>query len=181
MIPEVSEVQRRRKLLGLTQTQIAKMSGVSQSLIAKIESGKIDPSYSRVKKLLETMDRLKKKDEKLAKEVMVTKMFKVTEKDKVKKAVDMMHKYAISQIPVFRNGTMVGGISERTLINLASEGHELNEVLRKDIGSVMEIPFPTVSQETPVKALSSLLSVFPAVVVVKQNKIVGIIARSDLF
>lgn len=181
MIPEVSEVQRRRKLLGLTQTQIAKMSGVSQSLIAKIESGKIDPSYSRVKKLLETMDRLKKKDEKLAKEVMVTKMFKVTEKDKVKKAIDLMHKHAISQIPVFRNGTMVGGVSERTLINLVSEGHELNEVLRKEIGEVMDIPFPTVSQETPVKALSSLLSVFSAVVVVKQNKIVGIIARSDLF
>lgn len=181
MIPEVSEVQRRRKLLGLTQTQIAKMSGVSQSLIAKIESGKIDPSYSRVKKLLETMDRLKKKDEKLAKEVMVTKIFKITEKDKVKKAIDLMHKHAISQIPVFRNGAMVGGVSERTLINLVSEGHELNEVLRKEIGEVMDIPFPTVSQETPVKALSSLLSVFPAVVVVKQNKIVGIIARSDLF
>jgi len=181
MIPEVSEVQRRRKLLGLTQTQLAKLSGVSQSLIAKIESGKIDPSYSRVKRLLETMNKMMTREEKLAKEVMVTKIFKVTEKDTVRKAINLMHKHSISQLPVFRNDVQIGSISERTLIHLASESHEFKNVLKKNIGDVMDIPFPTVSQETPVRALSSLLAVFPAVIVMKRHKIAGIIARSDLF
>jgi predicted transcriptional regulator len=43
-------------MLGLTQGQLAKIAGVSQSFIAKIESGKIDPSYSKVKTIFDVLD-----------------------------------------------------------------------------------------------------------------------------
>ena len=51
MIAEITEIKIMRKRHGLTQTQLAKLSGVSQSLIAKLEAGIIDPSYSNVKKM----------------------------------------------------------------------------------------------------------------------------------
>jgi predicted transcriptional regulator len=35
---------------------LAKFAGVSQSFIAKIESGKIDPSYSKVKTIFDVLD-----------------------------------------------------------------------------------------------------------------------------
>ena len=45
--------QERRKL---TQAELAKLSGVSQSTIAQIESGKKDPSTSTLKKIAQAMD-----------------------------------------------------------------------------------------------------------------------------
>jgi len=49
--PPLSYIKKMRKKFGLTQAKLAKMAGVSQSLIAKIESEKIDPSYKIAKKI----------------------------------------------------------------------------------------------------------------------------------
>lgn len=45
--------QERRKM---TQAQLAKLSGVSQSTIAQIESGTKDPSISTLKKIATALD-----------------------------------------------------------------------------------------------------------------------------
>ena len=39
MLPSLDEIAKKRKMLGLTQKELARMAGVSQSSIAKIESG----------------------------------------------------------------------------------------------------------------------------------------------
>jgi Predicted transcriptional regulator with C-terminal CBS domains len=39
------ELERIRKQVGMTQKELAKLSRVSQSLIAKIERGDVDPSF----------------------------------------------------------------------------------------------------------------------------------------
>ncbi|MFQ5647816.1 MAG: helix-turn-helix transcriptional regulator, partial [Candidatus Aenigmatarchaeota archaeon] len=41
---EITEIRKIRKKLGLTQSQLAQEARVSQSLIAKIEAGKLDPT-----------------------------------------------------------------------------------------------------------------------------------------
>ena len=43
MITELREIKELRKKFGLTQTDLAELAGVSQSLIAKLESNMIDP------------------------------------------------------------------------------------------------------------------------------------------
>ncbi|MEM2547192.1 MAG: helix-turn-helix domain-containing protein, partial [Candidatus Bathyarchaeia archaeon] len=58
MLPSLDEIAKRRKLLGLTQKQLAKIAGVSQSFVAKVESGKIDPSYSKVKAIFDVLERM---------------------------------------------------------------------------------------------------------------------------
>ena len=61
MFPPVEEIAHKRRILGLNQAELAKLAGVSQSLIAKLESGKIDSSYTKVKTIFETLERLETK------------------------------------------------------------------------------------------------------------------------
>src|SRR3989337_4131762 len=61
MFPPLEEIANRRRQLNLKQAELAKLAGVSQSLIAKLESGKIDTSYKKVKTIFDTLDRLEVK------------------------------------------------------------------------------------------------------------------------
>jgi predicted transcriptional regulator len=58
MLPPLEEIAQKRRLLGLKQAELAKLAGVSQSLIAKLESGKIDSSYTKVKTIFEALEKL---------------------------------------------------------------------------------------------------------------------------
>ena len=53
---DVKSIGSLRRKLNLTQKQLAKLSGVSQSLIAKIESNRIDPSYSKVVSIFHALE-----------------------------------------------------------------------------------------------------------------------------
>ncbi|MFA4856113.1 MAG: helix-turn-helix domain-containing protein, partial [archaeon] len=70
MLPDLGEIKARRISAGLTQSRLASLSGVSQSLIAKIEAGNIEPSYGRAKRLLDCLAQLNAKKEKQAKDIM---------------------------------------------------------------------------------------------------------------
>lgn len=53
-LPERLKYMRERR--DMTQSELAKRSGVSQSTIAQIESGKKDPSLSTIKKVAEALN-----------------------------------------------------------------------------------------------------------------------------
>ena len=50
MLADLSEIRILRKQHNLTQSQLARLAGVSQSLIAKLEAGLIDPGYANFRK-----------------------------------------------------------------------------------------------------------------------------------
>ena len=60
---DLGQIKLLRKALGITQHVLAKKAEVSQSIIAKIESSSIDPTYSKVCKIFEALDRLQKQEE----------------------------------------------------------------------------------------------------------------------
>ena len=39
------EFKKRRKYLGISQLKLARLANISQSIINKLENGKIDPTY----------------------------------------------------------------------------------------------------------------------------------------
>ena len=59
-LPTPEDLKKRRNELGLTQSDLAKRAGVSQPLIARIESGDVDPRLSTVRKILEAFEEAKK-------------------------------------------------------------------------------------------------------------------------
>ena len=51
-IPTPEELRTRRESLGLKQTELAKRAGISQSMVARIEAGNVDPRISTLNKII---------------------------------------------------------------------------------------------------------------------------------
>ena len=69
MVFDITQLRKIRKQLDMTQHKFAMEIGVSQSMIAKIEAGKLDPTYSYVKKIEDRIMHLTKRGEKEAKDI----------------------------------------------------------------------------------------------------------------
>jgi predicted transcriptional regulator len=55
MLYELEEIKKLRRKLGIGQKELAGLANVSQSLIAKIESKKIEPTYNKVRKIFDIL------------------------------------------------------------------------------------------------------------------------------
>ena len=116
MLPELSEIKKRRKRFGFTQSGLAAKTDVSQSLIAKIESDAIVPSYNNAKRLFDFFDSLHEETQARARDFMSQKVISVSPSATIKEAVRVMKKNAVSQLPVIEGGRNfpVEGPSGRT-------------------------------------------------------------------
>lgn len=180
MLPKLEEVVRKRKMFNLTQKKLAGLASVSQSLIAKLESGKITPSYNKVKAIFDALERLEMENVSRAKDVLNTKVVEVQKGDKVAKAVQLMMKYGYSQLPVFDGDHPVGSISEKSILNQVLAGQDLAYVSTFPVGDIMDEAFPQVGEDAPLSLISGLLQVYPAVLMSKKGKVVGIATKADL-
>jgi predicted transcriptional regulator len=180
MLPTIDEVAKKRRMMGLTQQKLAKMANVSQSLIAKLESQKIDPAYTKVKAIFDALERLQTETEVRAVEVLQNKVIGVQKSAPVSEAVQTMAEYGYSQLPVFDGEHAVGSISEKTIIGKVSAGKDLSQVSKLSVGKVMEDAFPQVGEDAPLPLISSLLQVYPAVLILAKGKVVGIVTKADL-
>ena len=180
MLPKVEEIAQKRRQLGLKQAELAKMAGVSQSLIAKLESGKIDSSYTNVKTIFEVLERFEIQTKIQAGKVLQNKVVGVQKNELVSKVVKLMKSCGFSQLPVFDGKQAVGSISEKTLLNQILAGRDLAQIAKLPAEEVMEEAFPQVDKNAPLSLISSLLLVYPAVLVSQKGKVVGIITKADL-
>ena len=181
MLPSLDEIAKRRKLLGLTQKQLAKLAGVSQSFIAKLESGKIDPAYSKVKAIFSVLERMEKRENYTAKEILHEIVVGVEKSDKVAKAISLMKEHGYSQLPVFDNGKCVGCISEKTLLSQITAAEDPSKVSQRLVEEIMEEAPPQIDENAPIPLISNLLHFYPAILVTRKGKIIGIITKADLF
>ena len=180
MLPSINEVSKKRRITGITQQKLARLAGVSQSLIAKLESKKIDPSYTKVKAIFDALERLQTETEIRAVEVLQNRIIGVQKSAPVSKAVQMMAEYGYSQLPVFDGEHSVGSIAEKTIIGKVSAGKDLSAVSRRLVGDVMEEAFPQVGEDAPLPLISNLLQVYSAVLISTKGKVVGIVTKADL-
>lgn len=180
MLPEIEEIGRKRKRFGLTQKNLATLAGVSQSIIAKIESNKVNPSYGITKRIFDVLENIEVKNQITAKQIFSSKLVCVNKNETVAKAVKLMRTHGYSQVPVCDRGQTVGSISEKTILDIVSSGENLSEVLNKKVQVVMDDAMPRVSENEPLPAISTLLQSNPAVLVTRKGKTIGIITKADL-
>lgn len=180
MFPEISSVKRKRTLAGLSQKELATLSNVSQSMIAKIESGKIEPSYLIIKKIFQTLDDLSRKENKKCKDIMSKKIIFMDHKENVNNASKTMHKHSISQLPIKNQDKIVGTISENILLDKLSSGMEYNKLMNLEIRDIMGPPLPTLNINMSANAAILIVKESGAILILDGEIPKGIISKSDL-
>lgn len=179
IFPSILAIKQRRKILNINQKQLAEGTGISQSFIAKLESGKLNPSYDLAVKIFNYLDNLEKKIEKSCEQVMHKNVIYLEISDKIKQAIHLMKKNSISQMPIKNQKDIVGSISEDKIYSLLTE-NEREDILERKIGDFLEDPFPTLPKHAPLSLATSLLKYSSAVVILDKNQICGIITKSNL-
>ncbi len=84
----------------------------------------------------------------------VKRLITIEAQETVAEAVALMKKYEIEQLPVLKEGEIIGSISEGGLFLKVFENHDIKNA---SIEQVIEPSLPFVSFDTPVEKLSSLL------------------------
>lgn len=179
MLPSIEEIAHRRKVLGLTQKELARLATVSQSFVAKLEAGSINPSYANVKNIFDVLVSMEKqkKEDTIAKSLYHKRIVALSPIDNIYKATRVMKKYKIHQAPVFEGYNVLGSITEKTIIDLISAGEK--DFTKIKVKDVMEEPFPIVQENSPLTVVSVLLKHNSAVLIRRKSKIAGIVTKAD--
>jgi len=173
------DLRRMRKNAGLTQKELAKKAGVSQSLIARIETRSVDPRLSTLQKIVDAL--LIEVEGKFARDIMKGPVITVDVKDCIRDVVKLMRKNGISQIPVLRDDLIVGSIQESTILERFALTKDVKEIFDFTADRIMEDSFPIVRDNDDVNEVIDLLfKGYPAILVHDGNKLTGIITKIDV-
>lgn len=177
-INALDEIKRLRRKFHLNQKELATRAGVSQSLVAKIEAGKIDPSFTRAQQIFQALDQLRNQKEVKAKQLMNANVFFTRRQEAIKEVIKTMKVKGISQMPVLERGRVVGVISEGLILNKIAESPHKVSSLR--VEEVMDDAPPIVAPATGLRTLLELLRDYPMVLVAEKGEIKGIISKTDV-
>ena len=108
----------------------------------------------------------------------VPTMITVAPTDAVKRAVELMREFQISQIPVVEGGDLVGSVNEVAVMQLI---YDRSDIVHAEIREVMGQPFPVLGEDAEVEQAYKALSLgHSAVVVASGGKPIGVLTKMDL-
>lgn len=172
---DIKTLKQLRLQAQLTQWQLAKKSNTTQSTIAKIEAGKLEPSLKLAKRILNVLNVVPEGKIK-AKEVMASEVLTFLPSLSIKEAIDIMFDKGFSQVPVIKDHLIIGAVSESSIIS---------KILGKDpsslmVSDVMDEVLPTVPPEGLIEEVIFLLKYNSAVLVLSKGKLSGIVTKADI-
>jgi predicted transcriptional regulator len=193
LLPELSEISRKRKQIGLTQRELAKLAGVSRSWVAKVEKypERLKPSYSATKNVFDVLEtqlkyrtgKMKTRKSLTVEEIHNKPIIYAVVTETLREARIRMEENYFSQFPVKdEKGDICGSLTERDIIRTRIARIKANQLDSSQIKvkEAMGDPFPMVSVGTPVYAIVDLLQNNQAVLTLKGQKAMGIVTRIDL-
>jgi predicted transcriptional regulator len=179
MLPRLDSIKQARTKIGVTQKQLAKMTGVSTSMINQIESGRSQPSYETAKRLFDSLATLEgRSDPNKAGDICSKEIIKMKPTDSLHDAIHKMRKMSISQIPIFTAQEPVGIITEDGVVRHLADSDE-SSWKKIRLADVMEATPPIVDYQTPARALVPLVRYSKCILVAKSRRIIGIITAAD--
>ena len=174
-VPTGKHIRRWRKSLKLTQFQLSDLSGVAQSIIAKVETEVVDPRASTLRKLVGSLSRFES-PEKLhsIEDIMVRNVKALQLQDSVQIAIDRMVQADISQLPVIsEQGNILGIVSEGSLLQKGAHRTGLIEQVMDRNPAVVDISLSVAEARRRLVEVEALL-------ITEEDLLVGLVTRMDL-
>jgi cystathionine beta-synthase len=121
---------------------------------------------------------------KISEEPDIPALVTIGSRQKVGEAIDLMQRYAISQLPVIRDGEVesladvIGSLQDRDLLDRVFKNPDS---LHEDVAAAMQPPLAAIDVGDPLdEVFATLTGRTNAVVVVQDGKPVGVLTRTDL-
>ena len=178
IIPTPGDLKKMRLELNLTQHDLATRAGVSQPLIARIESDDVDPRLSTLRKIFNAFDAARKEKVKV-RNIMHSPVIHTSSDSSIEVAARIMEDHGFSQMPVIDDGVPVGSISTDQIVHSMTD-QDLKKVSHLLVRNIMGESFLTVSPTSDANTVSRILEQHPAVLVLETGKVVGVITRHDI-
>ena len=184
MLPTIEELRKMRKNLGISQKELARVSGVSQSYIARLEKGSINPAYDKIRKIFDYLNRSgqRAKNMDLTVESIMTKtLITCYPTDSIMSALNIMRQKGYSQLPVItHDGRIVGTITESDVNDMLIKGASIESLKNLLVRKVMGSTLPQVDKSSPVSMIYPMLKYSSAVLVTDGGELRGIVSKADI-
>jgi predicted transcriptional regulator len=174
-LEDIKMLKKLRLQANLTQWQLAKKANTTQSTIAKIEAGKLDPSLKLAKRILDVLNVVPSGKIK-AKDVMITAVQSFLPSSSLKEAIDVLFEKGFSQAPVIKDKRIVGTISESSIISNTMD----KDLSSLTVNDAMDEILPSIPPNANIEPVIFLLKYNPAILVISQGNLSGIITRADI-
>ncbi len=184
MLPSIEELRKMRKSLGISQKELARTSGVSQSYIARLEKGEINPAYDKVRKIFEYLNNSgnRAREIDIKAELIMTKDVDTCEmNDSIISALNKMREKGYSQLPVATSDKrIIGTITESNINDMLIKGTSIESLKHLLIKKVMGSVLPQLDKNSPISMIYPLLKYSNAVLIVDGIELKGIITKADV-
>ncbi len=186
VLPEVDKIRAKRRMLGLTQGELAGLVDVSRTSMSKLENGLADLGYGKVKRIFDELERLEReRGEALGLEGVFLWMVHsvpieyVAEELPLDGVLARMVEMDYSQFPVWKNYVAVGSVTEK-IVNRTIYERGFEEAMSMRVSEVMGPPFPVLDIRTPLRLAIPLLQECQGVLTSQGGKVTGIVTNIDV-
>ncbi len=184
MLPSIEELRKMRKSLGISQKELAKISGVSQSYIARLEKGEINPAYDKIRKIFEYLNTSgnRAKDIDIKADLIMTKNVITCEmNDSIISALNKMREKGFSQLPVVTTDKrIIGTITEADINDMLIKGTSIESLKHLTVRKVMGNILPQLDKQSPISMIYPLLKYSNAILILDGTELKGIITKADI-
>lgn len=178
-MPRLNELKEWRERLGLTQAHVASSIGITQSYLARIESGHANPSYKLILRIVEFYNTTENVPEDIVENRFHKGVEFVESHETLERVASLMKWKGYSQVPVFKGGASVGSVSEAMV---SAKIHEVGRenAMKLQVSEVMSAPYPEIDIKSPLSLAAAMLRHVPLILVKKGQRFEGVLTRSDL-
>ena len=176
----VREYKRRRTFLDISQLKLAKLAGLSQSIINKFENGKIDPTYSTILKIDRALNSLEKISNVKACDVMVSDIVSVNSSTTISDALNIMREHDFSQLLVMDGDSLIGTIYEKSILDAIAKR---TDIYAEKVSSILDLPPIIIPKDYMTSDLAYIFqNPKTKFALIEHNGVIlGLVTKSDLF